>query len=261
METLAMAFSAVLQKGEATVDADRVAILNSMIGDGRRIDAPVPDTHERFAILNEVFRRRLEAVGFGPALAQGGSAWRSILRNLSEDQSLTGLTRSFVTDVVTRVFSYKASVLRLVPLPGYSSFKLGEFMLATPSSLASLKIKIASDLPTMQMFSPVESGRLQSLHTLDLSDSLITLLPDWLAQMPALARLRLKGCHNLCTLPDCMLCLDAPWKEIDLTGCEKLEPRPAAHDVIQKLLDRDRKRNDRRHLTVTNINGVPLVFR
>ncbi len=86
MEALANALSVQLHKGQATVESDRVHILNLIINDGRDLDSPQdnpPKDHPRFSQTNTLFQRRVEELAFNVALAQGGEAWERLLSVLS----------------------------------------------------------------------------------------------------------------------------------------------------------------------------------
>ena len=69
-EALANALSVQLHKGQATVESDRVQILNAIIGDGRDLDAMPPQEHARFDAMDTLFRRRVEELAFNVALSQ-----------------------------------------------------------------------------------------------------------------------------------------------------------------------------------------------
>lgn len=134
--------------------------------------------------------------------------------------------------------------------------------MATPKSVHELTIRVPHNLPPLIM--PGSYGKLQNLITLDLRESLITRLPGWIDQLVMLSRLVLKDCAALERLPDALLHLDAPWVEIDLTGCSSIEPAviDGANEVMQHLVEREKQRirANQFKIHVTNASGKQVLF-
>ena len=70
MELAKQAFQLTLETAEASVEADRVKILNT-IAEQANLDAKPPKTHERYDALNAILRGRFAIVALRGLLAAG----------------------------------------------------------------------------------------------------------------------------------------------------------------------------------------------
>jgi hypothetical protein len=192
--------------------------------------------------------RVLTLPAFYVAMAQGGDAWAKLLDVLSSNHTDTFAMDFCVTSTAA------GGGAKLVAVPGFSSARLGDFLIAMPNVLRELIIRIPHDLPPL--INPGHHGKLQHLQTLDLRESLITRLPDWLQQLSRLSRLILADCSGLIKLPECLAWMSAPWVELDLTGCYSIRPSviEGSNDVVQTLVERnkDRVKSNLFKVSVTN---------
>mmetsp|Transcript_89956 Transcript_89956/g.160104 ORF Transcript_89956/g.160104 Transcript_89956/m.160104 type:complete len:469 (+) Transcript_89956:125-1531(+) len=187
-----------LEAGQATVEADRKHILNSMVGrKDSQLDEEPLRTHSNYQKANDVVRGRLANATFDVGLQQDDDVFKSYLNALS---------RSGVKNLFVRIPENVAKE------------RHDQFVDALPTSLETVVIGGLVSVPE-------SLGKLTSLKSLNLSGLRATNLPESVGNMLELEVIILNHCESLISLPNAMLKL-AKLKHLELKDCKSLKDIP-----------------------------------
>jgi hypothetical protein len=245
----------MLQSTTATVDTDRIKILNTVAND-RAIDAEPARSHLMYDKVNGFARGRLVTMCLERCLDEGGTLLAAM-----NDALVASTLRSFTLDgqlkrqrVLTR--SVSESILESLPTT------LEELRWRMPPNIDHLPEGVLPRLRQLQLLDlqgskglkalPSDIVQVNSLTSLDLSDlEFLEELPQKLLELPKLQSLNLTRCVTLktltargaarcaltsliledCTslnhLPDTLGITFAGLQQIDMRGCTALDTLPS----------------------------------
>jgi hypothetical protein len=200
-ELLEPAMAVELELGHASVQSDRVHILNAIARTGD-LDSPPPQQHAAFAALNAALRGRIAAGALRIAVEQGGELLRTTLAVL------------------------KASALEIVHVDfsgecvGLTPEVAEQVVAALPPSLTTLELRSCRELRNADAL-----RELSGLRRLGLREAYgLVALPD-LSACAALSELDLTSCDQIGELPSWLASL-GPKLHLNLTNCSGLVSLP-----------------------------------
>jgi len=221
LDRIENALNVSLEEGEASVESDRVHILNSIVSFFKNIFTPSDSELKEppqadspaYDSLNNLLRARVAASALRGAIAENGDRLNRYLEKMGKGNLLDmeigcqGIEKQFDDNMFARV------------------------MAATPATLEILMITENSTITTLPDFS-----KMTSLKNLDICNAYnITALPDWLGQMKSLEHIRICGCKGLTSLPPGLL--DLPeLRGIDIDNCPGLIENNAIPENKKKLV-------------------------
>ena len=189
-----------IETSEATVESDRVSILNATSQD-RAMDAQPARSHPQFEAVNKFVNGKMATMSFTRCLDEGGNTLAKMLTNLEESPTTT-----LNIDLASRKRA----------LPDNFPNRLLEML---PVAMTNLFLSIPAT------YSSLEEGRLRKLRNLqrlDLQGSVgLTQLPSDVCELPSLEFLILRGLKALASVPARVFDLRY-LTTVDLTGCAAL---------------------------------------
>jgi hypothetical protein len=196
VELLQAAFGIKVEEGQASVEADRRHILNSLTG--MPLNSEPPLRHEQYDRINMLLHTHYALGGLPRCVDEDGEAL---------EQCLAALRVSPPTD----------RFIVSAPLTSATVKQLSDLL---PPTLQHL------ELPNADMYMVPESlSKFTSLHTLNLQYNKFYSLPESVGNLGALRTLNLSECYNLKALPESIGNLGA-LRTLDLYSCHKLAAVP-----------------------------------
>jgi hypothetical protein len=218
-----------VQDGQASVAADKVHILNCIIG-GRELDAEVLLDHARYEEINATLHGRVATDALKPAIVTGGAMLERALEALAVAHVTRlgvslGVTKEATVEVMTRVVAALPLSLEHLSLRGC------EQLVDAPRLSALTRLRTLDLFGCTKLASLPELAALTHLHSLNVSyNSQLTSLPE-LAALTHLQSLIVKECSKLASLPE--LAALTHLQALGVGGCMRLTSLPELSGLLQ----------------------------
>jgi len=236
-QLLDVAVCARLQDGQASVESDRLHILNALCGAPleRDLNDPPAASHPRYNSVNAILHGRVAAASLRPAVVAGGALLRRIL---------DALRASSEESVSLNLFECEAATAEVV----------ADVLMSLPPSLCRFDLAWCAQLEVLPDLSPLwrlkslalsQCTKLRVVSCLSAHTQLEELcvrgaerlqgLPD-VSTLPQLHTLVLSGCKQLSSIPD--LSANTRLRAVIVDGCRQIPSLPGlslAHTELQRL--------------------------
>lgn len=195
IDRLERLMGACVEHSEATVDSDRVSILNVISGDRGDLTGPPPKTHPAYDEFNGILRGGIATMCLMRCIDEGGQFFETALEALIHSQ-----LASLHIDLSSRKSLGRGTMVS----------RLVEFLPTTLESLTLLLPPNLTELPVGKL------RKLTKLRMLDLKADGLIQLPEDIEELISLETLELRGLKKIIELPDQLLEL----RELNSINCQ-----------------------------------------